>query len=441
MDLAEKYCIKLVQWTHFAKEISLLKKNKTLPKGSGLITLHPFIDSKGILRLSGRIGHSNRPYEKVHPIILHCNHQITKMIIRAEHLCLLHAGPTMLTSSICVRFHIIGGKRVIRDITRACVTCCRYSTRPQPQLMGQLPIERVTPGPIFERVGIDYAGPIYVKYGYIRKPTIVKAYICVFVSLTVKAVHLELVSDLTTEAFIACLRRFIARRGKPSTIWSDHGTNFVGANGEIKEFVKFLNEQKNIKRVSEFCSSQEINWNFIPEHAPHFGRLWEAAVKSLKTHLKKVTFNVKLTFEEACTLLTQIEACLNSRPLVALSSNDDCVEALTPGHFLIGRPLEALPDDPNSFQSVSVLHRWHLVQVMLRHFWKRWSSEYISNIRKYVKWHNPHRNIVVGDIVILKDYNLIPTKCKPVKTSFFWCLAHVLYVLEHSILFHIYKLS
>ena len=128
-----------------------------------------------MLSLSGRIGHSNCPYEQIHPIILHRNHQITKMIIKAEHLHLFHAGPTMLTSSICVRFHIIGGKRVIRDITRACVTCRRYSARPQPQLMGQLPIERVTPGPIFEKVGVDYAGPIYVKYGYIRKPTIVKA--------------------------------------------------------------------------------------------------------------------------------------------------------------------------------------------------------------------------------------------------------------------------
>ena len=149
------------------------------------------------------------------------------MIVRAEHLRLLHVGPTMLASSIGVSFHIVG---VIRDVTRACVSCRRYSTRPQPQIMGQLPIERVTPGTIFEKVGIDYAGPIHVKYGYIRKPTIVKAYICVFVSLTVKAVHLELVSDLTSEAFIACLRRFIASHCKPSHIWSDHGTNFVGEN-------------------------------------------------------------------------------------------------------------------------------------------------------------------------------------------------------------------
>ena len=165
LDLAEKYWIKLVQRTHFTKEISLLKKNKTLPKKNCLITLHPFIDSEGILRLSCRIGNSNHPYEQVHPIILNCNHQITKMIIKAERLRLLHAGPTMLMSSICIRFHIIGGKRVIHDITRACVTCCRYSVRPQSQVTGQLPIEQVTPGPIFERVGVDYAGPI-IQYNY-----------------------------------------------------------------------------------------------------------------------------------------------------------------------------------------------------------------------------------------------------------------------------------
>ena len=117
LELAEKYWIKLVQETHFGREISLIKKNETLPRGSCLITLHPFIDDEEILRLSGRIGHSNLPYEQLHLIILHGNHQITKMIVRAKHLHLLHAGPTILASSICVRFHIIGCKKVIRDVT------------------------------------------------------------------------------------------------------------------------------------------------------------------------------------------------------------------------------------------------------------------------------------------------------------------------------------
>jgi hypothetical protein len=149
-------------------------------------------------------------------------------------------------------------------------------------------MERITPDLVFSKVGVDYAGPLNIKYGHVRKPTIVKAYICVFVSLTVKAVHLEAVSDLTTEAFIATLRRFIARRGKPSLIWSDHGSNFVGAARELRELFDFLKQQKSEEVISEFCSSQNIVWDFIPERAPHFGGLWEAAVKSMKTHLKRV---------------------------------------------------------------------------------------------------------------------------------------------------------
>ena len=118
-------------------------------------------------------------------------------------------------------------------------------------------MERVTPDIVFQRVGVDYAGPMYVKHGHVRKPTVVKAYVCVFVSLSVKAVHLELVSDLTTEAFIACLRCFISRRGKPTVIWSDHGTNFVGASRELRELpVEFFKKQRTEKVISDFCSTK-----------------------------------------------------------------------------------------------------------------------------------------------------------------------------------------
>ena len=165
-----------------------------------------------------------------------------------------------------------------------------------------------------------------------------------------KAVHLELVSDLTTDAFIACLCCFIARRGKPTLIWSDHGTNFVGAAREIKEFLEYLQCQKTQRAISEFCSVQNIEWKFTPERAPHFGGLWEAAVKSMKNHLRRIVAEIKLTFEEFTTVLTQAEAYLNSRPLVSLPSDEDGIEALTSGHFLIGRPLEALP---NHFVSLS----------------------------------------------------------------------------------------
>ena len=131
-------------------------------------------------------------------------------------------------------------------------------------MMGQLPLEQLAPGSVFDKTGLDYAGPFNIKYGYVRRPTIVKAYVCVFVSLTVKAVHLELVSDLTSEAFIACLRRFISRRGYPSMLWSDHGSNFIGAKREIKELLEFLNKQKTQKSISEFCSLNTLNGDSYP---------------------------------------------------------------------------------------------------------------------------------------------------------------------------------
>ena len=349
-------------------------------------------------------------YSVIHPVILPGKHPITSLLISSEHRRLMHAGPTLLAASLNRRYYITGCRKIVRSITRGCITCRRTTAKPKSQVLGQLPVERITPDSVFDRVGLDYAGPFTVKYGSTRKPTLVKAYVCIFVSLTIKAVHLELVSDLTTDAFIAALRRFIARCGKPSLIWSDHGTNFVGAVHELKEFIAFFQNQKTQGLISEFCAIQNITWKFIPERTPHFGGLWEAAVKSMKTHLKRVVGETKLTFEEFATILAQVEACLNSRPLVPLPCEGDVIEPLTPGHFLIGRPLEALPDPSASYQSISLLRRWHLCQHITRHFWKRWSTEYINVIRRYVKWHHPSRNMQVGDLVLLHEDNLVPTK-------------------------------
>ena len=289
--------------------------------------------------------------------------------------------------------------------------------KPQSHLIGQLPIERVTPGSVFEHTGNDYAGPVYVKLGHVRKPIFVKAYIGIFISLSVKAVHIELISDLTSAAFLACLRCFVARRGKPIKMWSDHGSNFVGTSRELKDLAIFLEKQKESGEVSDFCTSQGIEWSFVPERAPHFGGLWESVVKSVKTHLKRVIGEARLTFEEFSTVLAQVEACLNSRPLVPLDSNDDGIEALTLGNFLAGRPLEALSDPPSTFVSKSNICRWNLHQTLTQHFWKRWSADYFVSLRIFTKWHTPSTkwhtpstNLKVNNLVLLKEDGLIPTK-------------------------------
>ena len=269
-----------MQGDHFSIEIASLKGDSVVPGSSPLFVLHPFMDSSGLVRVGGRVQNARISYDTKHPVILHGRHPITKLIVSSEH-----AGPTLVMASLCRRYHIIGCRNAVRSITRKCITCRKTTVKPQTQLLGQLPPERITPSSVFENVGVDYAGPFHIKYGSVRKPTIVKAYVCVFVCLSVKAVHLESATDLTTDAFITALQRFIARRGKPSLIWSDHGTNFVGAARELKELSEFLEHQKTQQVISQFSSTQGISWKFIPEHAPNFGGLWESAVKSMKTHL------------------------------------------------------------------------------------------------------------------------------------------------------------
>ena len=217
-------------------------------------------------------------------------------------------------------------------------------------MLCQLPTDRMIPGSVFARVGVDYAGPLIIKCGSTRKPVLVKAYICVFVCFSVQAVHMELVSDLTRDSFIAALRRFIACRGKPMVIWSDNGSNSVGAARELKELYNFLHDPKTQQAVSE-CVRRYSGNLFPSTRSPHLDGLWEAADKSVRIHLKKVVGEAELTFEELCTILNQTEARLNPMPLVALPDDEDGIEALTPGHFLVGNPFEALPDLSSTYLS------------------------------------------------------------------------------------------
>ena len=167
-----------------------------------------------------------------------------------------------------------------------------------------------------------------------------------------------------------------------------------------------------------FVSSRGIEWKYIPERSPNFGGLWESTVKSMKTYFRKVTANVKLTYEEASTVLIQIEACLNSRPLTSVLTDNEGIEVLTPGHFLIGQPLMAVPDPPSSYNtSITLLRRWQLCQSIVRQFWSRWSCEYLINLNRFHKWRCPSRNIEVGDVVIIREDNTSPTQ---------WPLARVI---------------
>ena len=200
-------------------------------------------------------------------------------------------------------------------------------------------------------------------------------------------------------------------------MWSDHGTNFVGGARELGELKAFLSQRDKQREFSNFCAGFNIQWKFTPEHALYFGGLWEAAVKSFKRHLRVVIGEARLTLEEMTTVLAQIEACLNSRPLTPLPEASDGIDALTPGYFLIGRPLEALPEGTRMPQSVSLVKRWYLCQSIVQHFWQRWSKEYLCHLQRYAKWNTPSSNLKVGDIVCLRG--------EPITAPTQWILARV----------------
>jgi len=200
--------------------------------------------------------------------------------------------------------------------------------------------------------------------------------------MIIKAIHLEIVSDLTTDAFLNAFKRFISRRGKPINVYSDNATNFVGANKELEKLRELFSQEQERRSIMNYASSEGITWHFIPARAPHFGGLWESAVKSIKTHFYKTAAEASMTFEEASTLTSEIEAILNSRPLTALSNDPNDLSYLSPGHFLIGSTLTSYPEVDLIKTKINQLSRWQLVEKIRQDFWKRWSTEYLLNLQQ-----------------------------------------------------------
>ncbi|XP_043468377.1 uncharacterized protein LOC122502410 [Leptopilina heterotoma] len=266
--------------------------------------------------------------------------------------------------------------------------------------MGDLPSYRITPSRSIQHTGIDYAGPIEIRTGKGRGYKSIKGYFCIFVCMVTRAVHLEAVTDYRAKTFILTLIRFVSRRGLPSDIYSDNGTNFRGADKELKEAWRNVTIEKS---VQNHVLDKGIRWHFNPPHAPHFGGLWKAGVKSVKSHFKRVIGKQTLTFEELITLLCQVEACLNSRPIAALSNTADDFNYLTPGHFLIGAPLLSIPHTSETSPNKDRFVRWNLVQRMMEDFWKRWSIEYPQGLQKHYKWNKITKNIQKNDLVLIQD--------------------------------------
>ncbi|XP_020296284.1 uncharacterized protein LOC109861165 [Pseudomyrmex gracilis] len=400
---------KTVQALAFPGEVGALTRGDNVNARSNILSLAPFVDEGGLLRVGGRLRNSGLQFDACHPVLLPRSHTLTLRIVEHEHLRNMHAGTQATMAAVRQRFWPLSLRSTTRRVIQRCVPCSKVKPRMSEAIMGALPAGRVTVSRPFSHCGVDYAGPVVLREGKRRNAKNHKAYVSVFVCFATRAVHLELVSDLTSDAFIGAFKRFISRRGRPSHMYSDNGTTFVGARGQLKELYSFYCNQQTQSDVERFLCEQEISWNFIPPNAPHFGGLWEAAVKSAKHHLARVVGKAHLTFEEMQTVLSEIEAILNSRPLTPLSADPNDLAYLSPGHFLVGTALNSFPCRDLNDVNENRLVRWQRVEQIRQHFWRRWSAEYLHSLQERHKWkNNKGPQLTPGQVVLVKQQNLAP---------------------------------
>ncbi|XP_065355117.1 uncharacterized protein LOC135949468 [Calliphora vicina] len=402
-----------IQSTTFKDEIDLLRNGQTLKPSFQKLSpfLHEIRSYKTtllILRVGGRLANSSLSYDTKFAALLPKDHHFTTLYIKYLHLKHLHAGPKALLGIIRQQIWIINGRNIVRKVVRNCVHCFKYKPRLMQQIMGDLPADRLKAQRPFLVCGVDFCGPFYISYRIRGKPPY-KTYVAIFVCFASKAIHIEVVSDLSTNTFLLCLKRFIGRRGIPLRLYCDNATNFVGANFKLQEFKQHFFNDDNVKSLMNYSEITGFKFVFIPPRSPHFGGLWESAVKSTKNILVKNMSKSGVTYEEFQTILIEVEAILNSRPLTPRSDDPNDGEALTPAHMIIGSSLLSLPDENLiDCKNLNYLKRWQLVTYLKQQFWMQWLRDYVLNLQQKSKWFKPCANIEEGRLVIVHEDNLPP---------------------------------
>ena len=344
------------------------------------------------------------PLATRHPILISKHHHFTVLVVRSAHERVKHNGVKETLSEIRARYWIVKGRHFVRLLLHKCVMCRKFDgvphhVPPPPPL----PDFRVNPEPPFTYTGVDFAGPLYVKTSQLLNSN--KVWICLYTCCIVRAVHLDIVPDMTAETFIRSFKRFTARRGFPRNLVSDNAKTFKSA-------AKMINAVVNHPEVQRHFAEIRMEWSFNVEKAPWTGGVFERMVRSTKRCLKKTIGRATLAYDELLTAVTEVEGILNSRPLSYVST-EDTEEPLTPSHLLIGRRVLSLPDsmlgqEMDDFE-VSPGHLSKRVKYLnktLDHFWKRWTTEYLLELRDSHRYHGRDRtssddSIREGDVVLV----------------------------------------
>lgn len=394
IERAEQVLMQRAQRESFGPELKKIEAGRPITKGSRLYKLDPVLED-GLLRVRGRIGAATAPIETKRPIILDGRHHLTKLLVLREHCGAGHANRERVTNDLRQRYWVIHLRPTVRAVERSCTLCRVRRARPQVPAAGDLPRARLDPfHRPFTNCGVDYFGPMIVKVGRRRE----KRWGALFTCLTTRAVHIEVVGSLTTDAAIMALRRMAARRGWPRLMYSDNATNFKGADQELRtayaEWAPALHNEALLHRME---------WRFIPPGAPNQGGAWERLVRSIKTALKATLQEREPAEEVLRTLLTEAEYSVNARPLTHVSVNPLDPEALTPNHFLLGSS-GGLPTTGPCEEADR--RTWRACQALADIYWRRWVREYLPTLVPRGEPNKNERPLESGDVVVIMDHTL-----------------------------------
>ena len=404
---AERAVLKMIQKSYLSEELKFYSTKKVTDKGrkSSLYRLDPFIDSEGLLRVGGRLSKSDFDVGMSNPIILPKQCIISQRIVEYYHARIMHAGRTSTLNELRRQgFWLVSANSIVRRVIHRCVTCRSTRGKSGQQKMANIPAERFTTEGPFCHVGVDVFGPFYIKDG--RKQ--VKRFVVLFTCFASRAIHLECIFYIDTDSFILALRRFMSRRGPVRQIFSDNGTNFVGAANEFKKAYKEMDVNKiNNFLVSESCDW--IQWKRNPPHSSHFGGVWERQIRSVRSVLSAVfkEHSAQLNDESFRTVLAEAECIVNSRPLSVEDLGDPTSMPISPNSLLTMKSKIVLPP-PGEFQRADMYcrKRWRQVQYVANQFWYKWRLQYINSLQERSKWQQAHPNFEIGDIVLVQDENL-----------------------------------
>ena len=411
---AENLIIKLLQKQHFWNEYRILdvhpqnikdtgRAKRELKGGSPLLGLNPFIDKDGMIRVGGRLENSSLPYTIKFPVILPKGEVISDLIIRWCHYNTEHGGRGLTLNEVRNNgYWIICGNSKVRRCIHKCVPCRRFRGKLAEQKMADLPVDRTLCAPPFTYTGVDMFGPFVVKQG--RKE--VKRYGALFTCLASRAVHIETADSMSTDSFINSLRRFIGRRGNVHSIRSDNGSNFVGADNELKKAISEMDHN----RIHEYLlkgGTDWIIWKKNPPTASHMGGVWERQIRSIRAILESMLrkHGHMLDDEALRTLMVEAEAIINSRPLTVETLSDPTSCLPISAAQLLTQKSKVILAPPGEFVSADMYcrRRWRRVQYLANEFWSMWRKGYLNSLQMRQKWNVVQRNFEKDDIVLLKD--------------------------------------